>query len=180
MAISRRRILYGALTSVMAVAGKPVLARPAGPQRPRSIAFENLHTGERLNTIYWADGAYQPDALRDVARVLRDHRNNEVHPIDAGLLDLLSALTAKLDKTGCCYKVISGYRSPRTNAMLASLSSGVAHHSLHTQGMAIDIRVAGVGLVGLRDAAKSLRGGGVGFYPRSDFVHVDVGRVRYW
>lgn len=145
----------------------------------RRLSFENLHTGERLDCLYRTKQAYDPEGLRDVARVLRDHRTDSQRPIDPQLLDLLYVLRIALG-TSSPFQVISGYRSPATNLMLASASSGVARESLHTRGMAIDIRIPGVALERLRDAAKSLGGGGVGYYPRSNFVHVDVGRVRYW
>lgn len=147
--------------------------------RPKVLAFENLHTGERLSAVFRADQGYLPDALRQIDRVLRDHRTDEVHPIDTRLLELLATLCRRLELRQP-FQVISGYRSPRSNAMLAEASGGVARHSLHLQGMAIDIRVAGVPLQRLRDAALALDGGGVGYYPKSDFVHVDVGRVRRW
>jgi uncharacterized protein YcbK (DUF882 family) len=145
----------------------------------RSLAFENLHTGETLKTVYWVDGHYDPAGVRRITYLLRDFRTDQIHPIDVRLLDLLSALQSKL-RTRAPYQVISGYRSPATNAMLASFTDGVVRNSLHTQGMAIDIRVPGRSLRDVRRAAASLRVGGVGYYPRSDFVHVDVGRVRYW
>jgi len=111
--------------------------------------------------------------------VLRDHRTGTQCAIDPRLLDLLHGLRNLLGTTRP-FQVISGYRSPATNRVLASASSGVARDSLHTRGMAIDIRVPGIALDRLRDAAISLKGGGVGHYPRSDFVHLDVGRVRFW
>ncbi len=111
--------------------------------------------------------------------MLRDFRTGEAHVIDPGLLDLLHDLNSKLE-TGEAFKVISGYRSPQTNGMLHEHSSGVASKSLHMQGMAIDIRVPGRALTSLHDAALQLGRGGVGYYPNSDFVHVDVGRVRKW
>jgi uncharacterized protein YcbK (DUF882 family) len=153
---------------------------PAGPVlQARRLAFDNLHTGEKLDVAYWENGAYVPGALAAVNHVLRDHRNNEVHYIHPDLLDLLTALSHRLD-AGPRFEVISGYRSPATNAMLHAESSEVAKSSLHTQGMAIDIRMAGLNLAYLHNAALSLDLGGVGYYPESDFVHVDVGRVRRW
>ena len=178
MSLGRRTVLVGALSSIAGLAGSPAFARGLRSGAERSLAFDNLHTGERLRTAYWADGAYLPEALRRIDWVLRDHRADATHPIAPALLDLLHALARTLDTRS--FSVISGYRSPRTNAMLASHSSGVAKRSLHTVGMAIDVRVPGIPLTTLRDAARRLGGGGVGFYPRSDFVHVDVGRVRYW
>ena len=127
----------------------------------------------------WADGAYVPEALAAIDHLLRDFRNGEVHAIEPRLLDLLSVLHAKLE-TVAPFDVISGYRSPATNAMLHAEHAGVAAKSLHMQGMAIDIRVADRALDALHATALGLRAGGVGYYPQADFVHVDVGRVRRW
>ncbi len=176
---NRRWLLKAALGACTALGVTPALARAVAFSPVRSLSFDNLHTGERLNATYWEGGAYLPDASRQIEWLLRDFRANEVHPIDPKLLDLLYALSATLPARAT-YQVISGYRSPVTNAMLRAASDGVAAHSLHTQGMAIDVRVPGIVLARLRDNAKSLQGGGVGYYPRSDFVHVDVGRVRTW
>jgi uncharacterized protein YcbK (DUF882 family) len=176
---NRRWLLKAALGACAALGTAPTLAHAVALAPARRLSLDNLHTGERLAAVYWADGAYLPDAARQIDHLLRDFRANEVHPIDPKLLDLLYALTALLPEKSP-YEVISGYRSPTTNAMLHAASDGVAAHSLHTQGMAIDVRVPGTVLARLRDQAKSLHGGGVGYYARSDFVHVDVGRVRYW
>lgn len=145
----------------------------------RSLSFYNLHTGERLNATYWADGRYQRQGLVEINRLLRDYRTDQVKRIDLGLLELLYDLHQKLGAREA-FHVISGYRSPQTNAMLHSHSSGVAKKSLHMEGKAIDIRLPGVDLERLHRRALSLRAGGVGYYPKSDFVHVDVGRVRRW
>ncbi len=147
----------------------------------RSLSFNNIHTGERLAVDYWVDGAYQPDALSEVNHVLRDFRTGDVHAIEPRLLDLLTRIRARLE-TNKPVQVISGYRSPLTNAMLRGKHehSGVASKSLHMQGMAIDIRLADCDLQTLHRAALAERSGGVGYYPESDFVHVDVGRVRHW
>jgi uncharacterized protein YcbK (DUF882 family) len=164
---------------------KPYLARDlatGGPGAPvRKIALHNLHTEERLETVYFEDGRYIPEAMYGLKRVLRDYRNGEQHEIDAGLIDLLDTVRARTG-TRQPFQVISGYRSPATNAMLHEESehSGVAVHSLHMQGEAIDIRLADVALDHLRNAAFALQRGGVGYYPASDFVHVDVGDVRHW
>jgi uncharacterized protein YcbK (DUF882 family) len=147
--------------------------------QPRALAFQNLHTGEKLSTVYWADGRYLPDALRHINWLLRDFRTDDIHPIDPALLDLLTDLHARLE-TREPFHVISGYRSPQTNTMLASLSDGVAQASFHLQGQAIDVRVPGRRLQHVRAAALALRRGGVGYYPHSDFVHVDTGPVRRW
>ena len=174
---ARRRFLGFGTVAGLALVCAP--ARAAIAAAPRSLRFESLHTGESLSATYWAAGAYVPQALHRIDHVLRDHRTGDVRPIAPGLLDLLVALRDRL-QTDAPFQIISAYRSPATNAMLAEHSSGVARQSLHTQGLAIDIRVPGRKLTALRDAALDLKGGGVGFYPRSDFVHVDIGRVRSW
>jgi len=146
---------------------------------PRSVALHNLHTGESLNAIYWDDGGYVPDALAAVNRVLRDFRTGDEHPMDPRLLDLLTAVHGKVGAKSP-FQVISGYRSPKTNAMLRRGSNGVAEHSQHVQGKAIDVRIENVDLRNLRAAALDVGAGGVGYYPVSNFVHVDTGRVRQW
>ncbi|MBW4047102.1 MAG: YcbK family protein [Proteobacteria bacterium] len=164
-------------------AGISVMSRKAFasvvPTAPRSLAFDNLHTGERLHAVYWAGGQYVPESLAEIDHLLRDFRTNETKAIAPNLLDLLCTITDRLG-TNRPIQLISGYRSPATNARLHARSSGVAKHSLHMDGMAADIRIPGHNLTQLRDVALSLRAGGVGFYPHSDFVHVDVGHVRHW
>lgn len=146
---------------------------------PRELRFLHTHTGERLTVEYFQQGEYLPDALSTVNRFLRDFRTGEVHEIDAGLLDLLHTLT-NVTGTSKPFQVISGFRSPKTNAMLRQHSEGVAAGSLHMVGQAIDIRLSDIPLPKLRSAALSVKRGGVGYYPASDFVHVDTGRVRFW
>lgn len=145
----------------------------------RSVSFIHAHTGEKLTAEYWKDGEYQSDVLQQVNHVLRDWRNNEVHAMDPALLDVLFELRSKagVDRP---FHVISAYRSPKTNAILRESSSGVAEHSLHMLGKAIDVRLESFPTEHLAELARSLRRGGVGFYHASDFVHVDTGRVRYW
>jgi uncharacterized protein YcbK (DUF882 family) len=158
-------------------AGPTTLAMAAAPTR--RLAFDNLHTGEKLDVAYFENGAYAPEALSAVNHVLRDWRNGEVHIIEPKLLDLLTLLGGALG-TKAAIGVICGYRSPATNAMLHEKSSQVASGSLHLKGQAIDIRIAGVDTAHIRDAAERLALGGVGYYPTSNFVHVDIGRVRRW
>jgi len=180
--ITRRRFLRlgAASTAWLSVPGAAVWAGLRAPSAPaRALAFYNTHTGESLKTVYWENGGYVAGALGEINHILRDFRANEVRPIEPPLLDLLHALARRLD-TREPFHIISGYRSPATNAMLAAHSEGVARHSLHQFGKAADIRVPGRDLNTLHRVAIALRGGGVGYYPRSDFVHVDVGRVRYW
>ena len=145
----------------------------------KSLAFYNTHTGEKLKAIYWAEGNYVDGSLREINYILRDPRNNEIHDIDIRLLDFLFAVRQEIDANQP-FHVISGYRSAATNAFLRAHSSGVAENSLHLVGKAIDIRVPGKDTRTLQKAAKALRRGGVGYYPKSDFVHVDIGSVRYW
>ncbi len=159
---------------------RPVLARGLlGQAAGREVSLLNLHTGERLKAEYWHNGRYVPDALRAVAVVLRDHCNNRIHPIDPQLLDLIHRLHASV-ASATPFNVISGYRSPETNALMHEASAGVAAHSLHMEGRAIDIRLPGTRLSHIRQAALALRSGGVGYYPEDDFVHVDTGAVRRW
>ena len=145
----------------------------------RKLGFYNTHTGDRLTATYWAEGEYIHDSLKEINHLLRDHRTGDVYPINPNLLDILYALQMKVERHDP-FSIISGYRSPKTNAMLNKTSSGVAKRSLHMQGKAIDIRLPGCELAYLRKAAMSLKSGGVGYYPSSDFIHVDIGRVRYW
>lgn len=174
----RRRFL--GFAAAAAVAGMSFPATAARRLlRPRTVSLHNLHTGEALNTVYWADGRYLPDAMQRIEWLLRDHRTDEVHAIDPNLINLLVDLQARLH-THAPFEVLSGYRSRLTNAILANISDGVAQNSLHIEGQAVDIRVPGRGLHHVRAAAVSLRGGGVGYYPHSDFVHIDTGRIRYW
>lgn len=176
---SRRHFLAclgGAVTA--ATFADPAAASLIAPES-RILSFDNLHTGEKAKVEYWANGQYLPDALNEVNFILRDFRNGEIHPIEPKLLDLLSRLHANIG-SGQPFQVISGYRSPATNAMLRETGHGTATKSLHMQGQAIDIRVADCSLGDLHAAAVDLRLGGVGYYPGPDFVHVDVGRVRYW
>lgn len=174
--LQRRAFLAGAVTTV--AFARPAFADIGGT---RTLAFDNLHTGERLAVDYWAEGAYLPEALTSINHLLRDFRTGDVHVIEPQLLDLLALMRIRLE-TNSPFAVISGYRSPASNANLRAECehSGVAAKSLHMQGMAIDIRVAGRSLDAVHKTALALRGGGVGFYPQSDFVHVDVGRVRTW
>jgi uncharacterized protein YcbK (DUF882 family) len=176
--LSRRRLLQaGALCSVsLALLPREVLARA---NAERTISLDSLHTGETVKTVFWQDGCYVPGALAEINHVLRDHRTGEVKDIDPSLLDLLYILRNKLE-TNEPFGVISGYRSPATNARLRESGHGVAKHSYHIKGMAIDIRLSDHRLRDLHRAALSLKAGGVGYYPASDFVHVDTGPVRHW
>lgn len=177
----RRRVLRAATVFAAGVLGPGgIRAAHAHAGVPAArLALYNTHTGEQLDVVYRENGEYHPDALASIDRVLRDHRTNDVAPIDPQLLDLLHRLGGLVDARQP-FHVISGYRSPLTNARLAAASSGVARTSLHVEGRAIDIRLPGRELAQLRNAALSMQAGGVGFYPRTGFVHVDTGRVRSW
>jgi len=173
---SRRRFLAGA------AAGAAMLVpwgRVAAALETRSLAFSHNHTGERLQVVYFEGGEYLPDAVAEINHLLRDFRTGEVWEMDLELLDTLAELRA-MTGSRAEFQVISGYRSPKTNEMLRNSSSGVAKRSLHMQGRAIDIRLSGYDTAKLRKAALSLGRGGVGYYARSDFIHVDTGRVRTW
>lgn len=182
----RRQILLGLAAPVLlglapgrATATAAVATMAA--LRERSLVLHQLHTGERLKAVYFAAGRYQPDELRRVDHLLRDWRMNRTRPTDPRLLDLLVALNHRLE-TGSAtpIEVVCGYRTPETNAMLRRRSESVARNSLHMRAMAVDLRIPGRSLRAVRNAALSLRGGGVGYYPRADFVHIDTGAVRAW
>lgn len=176
--VSRRRALrFGLGAAIGTVLAPAAYAFPAAV--PRLLSFENLHTGERLQAAYWQDGGYDRAACRSIDWILRDHRAGLTTPIATDLLDLLHAIRVRLS-TDEPFQIISGYRSPATNAHLAHVGSGVAANSLHMKGLAIDVRLPGCALSRLRDTAKVLKAGGVGYYPKSGFVHIDVGRVRFW
>ena len=181
---SRRRFLTKA-TGLTLGAAVTALARPslalAAPGLPatRELAFRSLHTGEELRAAYVRDGALDAEGLRHIHHILRDWRTGDMTEMDRGLLDLLYALRQSLD-SDAPFEVISAYRSPKTNAKLAAGSGGVAKRSLHMRGMAIDVRLQGRRLSDLHRAALALKGGGVGLYSKSGFIHVDTGRVRRW
>ena len=145
----------------------------------RRLSFYNIHTGESLDTAYWANGAYIEESLAGIDHVLRDFRTNEIMAMDRRLLDLLHVIKTTLGGT-LPFHVISGYRSPATNTHLAATTNGVARKSLHMKGQAADVFLPGNALSTLHKAALDLKRGGVGYYPHSNFVHVDVGRVRSW
>jgi uncharacterized protein YcbK (DUF882 family) len=148
-------------------------------QATRQVAVHNLHTGESLETIYFDRGEYVPDALAAMNHVLRDFRTGDVHEMNPKVFDLLHTLAKTVDSRAP-FQIISGYRSPHTNEMLQETTSGVATNSFHMRGMATDIRLPDVELAHLHKAALLLQRGGVGYYPASDFIHVDVGPVRHW
>lgn len=184
--LHRRAFLgLGAMAAATALSPLKVQAAPAADSRKgvlRSLSFFNTHTGERVKSTYCCNGEYDSAALAQLNHILRDFRVNEVKAIDPKLFDLLHELSGVLE-TDRPFHIISGYRSPHTNAALRArggAQTGVASQSLHMVGKAIDIRVPGVKLDHLRGAARALKLGGVGYYPSSNFVHVDTGRVRFW
>ena len=176
--LTRRKLLaFGATGLSMAIAPQSFAAAVA--PKKRDLFLHNIHTGESFRDTYWANGHYIPGAMAQLRHVLRDHRTNTQHDIDPALMDLLVALRGRLQSSER-FEVISGFRSQATNDMLCETSSGVARHSMHPRGKAIDIRLPGRDLRRVRDAALKLKRGGVGYYHDSDFVHVDTGPVRHW
>ncbi len=144
-----------------------------------NIAFRNIHTGESFSGAYRVGDRYLPEAFNRINMVLRDFRTGEIFPIDPRVMDILCSVHYRTG-TAEPFEVLSGYRSPKTNAMLRATTEGVALNSLHLTGQAIDIRLPGFSTSRLRDVGVGMRAGGVGYYPKSDFVHMDTGRVRTW
>lgn len=171
-----RRIFLGA---ALAVATAPAFAR-RNLDQPRSLAFHHLHTDERLTLTYRKGDHYQRSSLARLNQFLRDFRTGEVTTIDPKLFDLLFDIKQTLGQDDAVFEIVSGYRSPKTNAMLRRTPSGVAKRSLHMSGKAIDIRASDLPTRSIRNAALRLAQGGVGYYSRSDFVHLDTGTVRQW
>jgi uncharacterized protein YcbK (DUF882 family) len=185
---TRRRLLESAVATGAAVMVLPlasananeVAATETAQPVERALELHNTHTGETVNVVYRRGEEYLPPAIESLRHVLRDHRNDTEHDIDPALYDQLHelALAAKCQPR---YEIISGYRSPESNAAMAARpGSGVAKHSLHMEGRAIDVRLHGCSCADLRDLALAARRGGVGYYRRSDFVHLDTGRFRTW
>ncbi len=178
---TRRRFLSAA-SGVAVLGAMPAIARATYQTRSlrRELAMDHTHTRETIELIYAVGADYLPKALTDLDHFLRDHYSGDVGRMDAGLYDIMYALRALL-KVRTSFEIISGYRSPATNERLRTTrGGGVARRSLHMDGKAVDLRLAGVPLAELRDAALSLKAGGVGYYPGSNFVHIDTGRVRAW
>lgn len=176
--ISRRHLLgigAGALVSLSPIT---TLAATRGVPH-RSVFLRDMRTSESLDVVYWEGGRYIPESLRRINHILRDHRTGETAPMKVRLLDLLYTLHKRLG-TSTPISVVSGYRSPQTNALLRRQKRGVAKNSFHIAGMAVDIKIPGYSTEQIAGLAKNLKGGGVGYYPRSGFVHVDVGPVRSW
>lgn len=181
--VSRRDVIK---TGLWAAAGSlllPNVAQAAAVKMPKSgsydIDFVNLHTGESFSGTYRVGSRYLPDAFEEINYVLRDFRTDEVFPIDPRVIDIIYMVHRKTGRKDPL-QILSGYRSPKTNNMLRHASSGVARNSMHLSGQAIDFRMAGASTRGLRDIAVGFKAGGVGYYPKSDFVHVDTGKFRTW
>ncbi|MGB5831024.1 MAG: DUF882 domain-containing protein [Thiohalocapsa sp.] len=174
-----RRYFLGA---GLALASAPVLAKSSKSRskRPRTLSLHHLHTDERLSLTYRIGDNYQRSALSRLNSFLRDFRTGDSIAIDPHVYDLLFDVKTRLGHDDGVFEIIGGYRSPKTNAMLRRTSSGVANKSLHMTGKAIDVRLSEMPTRRIRDAALVLGRGGVGFYPKSDFVHLDTGRVRRW
>jgi uncharacterized protein YcbK (DUF882 family) len=176
--MNRRKVLrMGAWLATVCFAPR-ALAGARGPAE-RSLALVNSHTGETLETVYWTQGTYQSAALDAINHILRDHREDSACTMDLKLIDLLYAMKRKLG-TESPFCIVSGYRTPKTNSWLRQRRHGVARRSLHMLGQAVDLYLPGHALRHLHRSAVSLKAGGVGYYPDSGFIHIDVGRVRYW
>lgn len=184
LTLSRRKFLIlGA--SVAATATTPTLATLILPKKTprfstRKLALYNIHTGETFEDIYWRENAYDQKALERLTYVLRDWRNNTQHPLDPRLFDALHRLQDKLGSKNP-FEIICGYRSKETNAMLHKKNKGVSKNSLHMKGKAIDLTLAHVPLKDLSNAARALKVGGVGYYPKSNFIHIDIRpKLAFW
>jgi len=172
----------GAIAILLAIAVCPRETSRAAEQAQRQYRLNlyHTHTNERIDIVYRVGDTYLPDAVESLDDFLRDHRTGAVHRLDPRLFDLLHDLTSALGRPDTEIDIVCGYRTPWSNEFLRRTTTGVAQHSLHMEGEAIDIRIPGVPTETLRNAALALHRGGVGYYPRSQFVHVDVGRVRWW
>jgi uncharacterized protein YcbK (DUF882 family) len=159
-----------------------VLALPvctAADSGDRILSFYNTHTHERLTVNYKNGNRYKPEALKKISYILRDHRSGDIYPMDPKLMDFVYDLLTKVNNHGEVH-IISGYRSPKTNAKLRQKSKGVAGGSMHMKGKALDFRLPGTDTAVLRDTARAMKRGGVGYYRKSDFIQIDTGRVRNW
>ena len=155
------------------------VTRDAALATARRLSLHNLHTGDTFGEAYYENGAYVPAAMAEAQRVLRDWRNGEEHMMDPRLFDVLHSVSADLG-TSQPFQIISGYRSPASNAAMHARSAGVASNSQHMYGKAVDVRIQGVELTNLHKAALAQKAGGVGIYPVSNWVHIDTARVRTW
>lgn len=178
--ISRRSFLgMGLITAAAAIVPPGVFAAVKGVPEERKVFLHNVYTKENLEATYWRDGSYLPDVLAQINHMCRDVRTGRVKPISKDLIDLLHVIRQKLEITEP-FHIISGYRTPRSNAILRKKNKGAAKNSLHMYGKAVDVQLPGYNLKDIRQTLMTLKAGGVGYYPRSKFVHIDVGNVRYW
>ena len=187
--ITRRALLSTGVKVALGAAIVPSVASPVAAsvfgsnkeitRGSRRISFRNVHTGEMFSGVYRVGDKYLPDAFEQINVVLRDFRSDDVFPIDPRVIDIIYTVHEMTDQKQP-YEVLSAYRCPKTNSMLRRASSGVAKTSLHMTGQAIDLRLPGVASTNSRDIAKSLKAGGVGYYRKSNFVHIDSGGVRSW
>jgi uncharacterized protein YcbK (DUF882 family) len=180
--IARIALVTGAIMTLMALIGPRARAGDVSSERGQDHALRlyNTHTGERLEIVFRRGEEYIPGALAKLDYFLRDHNSGDVRHFDPRLYDILSDLTASVGHPNGEIDIVCGYRTPSTNESLRAHTTGVAKNSLHIQAEAIDLRMPGVNTLTLRRAALALRRGGVGYYPHSDFIHVDTGRVRQW
>lgn len=178
----RRRFTAGLGLTAGALLGSVALSQPvmAALKLPeRRLRMTNAHTWEKLDLVYWADGDYIPDSLAEINHLMRDHRANKVKAIDTKLIDQLYILVSSLETKERVH-VLSGYRTPETNAKLRARSNGVAKYSLHMEARAMDINIPGVHAKNIQKNAVAMQAGGVGYYAKSGFVHIDTGKVRSW
>lgn len=177
---SRRELLaFGLVTAASAIFPFEALAVSAKVSSQKELVFYNVYTHENLKAVYWKDGMYMPDGLARINHIFRDIRTGREREIDINLLDMLFDIKEQI-KSKEPYHIISGYRTPKSNAILSKRKKGVAKKSLHMYGKAVDISMPGYSLRGIRKVAKKLHAGGIGYYPQSKFLHLDVGEVRYW
>lgn len=177
--MNRRNFSLGLFSAVLAT-NMPKASSAWGINNTRAVKLYNIHNKEKIHTVYWRNGYYDSDGILKLTNFFRDIRTGGVHHIDPVVFDIIWTLQEELNLTESGLQLVSGYRSPETNAMLRKRSKGVAKNSLHMRGLAADITSYDVKLSTLKNTAKSLKEGGVGYYPKSHFVHVDTGDLRYW
>ncbi|MBX2834638.1 MAG: DUF882 domain-containing protein [Micavibrio sp.] len=181
--LERRDILKFGLAGFVATAVPTIITTPAQASSSKNstwrTSFRNEHTGESFSGVYRVGNKYLPDAFERISYVCRDFRTGEVFPMDPRVIDILTVIQQKMGQRGPV-SILSGYRSPKTNSSLRKASSGVAKNSFHMYGQALDIRMHGYKTSGIRNIAVGLKAGGVGYYPKSNFVHVDTGKFRTW
>jgi uncharacterized protein YcbK (DUF882 family) len=173
-------VLVSCLFITVSARSSRLEAAASGEGNVHTLHLYHTHTGERIDIIYREGDTFLPEAELQLDHFLRDHRTGEVKHYDPHVFDILSDLAAAVGRPGAEIQIICGYRSSWSNEFLRARSSGVAKNSLHKEAHAIDIRIIGVDTLTLRNAALALGRGGVGYYPKSGFVHVDTGRVRSW